>query len=309
MNQSLTPKEMARVIGVSESTLKRWADGGRLRVMRTVGGHRRISRAEAVRFVRETKLPVRYPELLGLGDLKIDPASDLTTLIADADALFSDYLERGDADAARSLLLRLYMDGRSLAWLFDGPMRAALAHLGTLWHDEAIGIAVEHRGTDICETLIRRLRDLSLEVGHTPTPDTAARAVAGDPDDVPLAMGCTPPGDAHAVGSLMTACVAGEVGYRAINLGANLPLEVLGEMGEKLRPRLVWLSCCYPPARPDAQTLAALAQRVGTWDGRLVVGGGGLGGGPGQNEGADVGLSYCASLTEFADLAGRLRAA
>jgi MerR family transcriptional regulator, light-induced transcriptional regulator len=48
----LSPKALAAAIGVSESSLKRWADEGRLAAERTAGGHRRIAVAEAVRFVR-----------------------------------------------------------------------------------------------------------------------------------------------------------------------------------------------------------------------------------------------------------------
>lgn len=38
----LTPKEAAEVLGVSRTTLARWADSGLLRVFRTEGGHRRF---------------------------------------------------------------------------------------------------------------------------------------------------------------------------------------------------------------------------------------------------------------------------
>ncbi|MEP6820262.1 MAG: helix-turn-helix domain-containing protein [bacterium] len=40
---NLTTKEVARLLHVSEATVKRWADGGTLRSEKTVGGHRRFS--------------------------------------------------------------------------------------------------------------------------------------------------------------------------------------------------------------------------------------------------------------------------
>ena len=55
MRHVLSPKELAQAIGVSESSLKRWADEGLLRATRTAGGHRRIPLAEAIRFLRDTQ--------------------------------------------------------------------------------------------------------------------------------------------------------------------------------------------------------------------------------------------------------------
>ena len=69
MKNVLSPKELGSAIGVSESSLKRWADDGRLRVARTAGGHRRIELREAVRFIRASGFTVQRPELLGLAEL------------------------------------------------------------------------------------------------------------------------------------------------------------------------------------------------------------------------------------------------
>ena len=62
----LTPKDLADAIGASESALRRWIDGGRIRMSRTAGGHRRIPLQEAIRFIRQTGATIVRPELLGL---------------------------------------------------------------------------------------------------------------------------------------------------------------------------------------------------------------------------------------------------
>ena len=62
----LSPRTLGEAIGVSQSSLKRWADRGILRVHRTAGGHRRIDRREALRFIREAGFTVVRPELLGI---------------------------------------------------------------------------------------------------------------------------------------------------------------------------------------------------------------------------------------------------
>src|SRR5690349_24658833 len=62
----LSPKQVARAIGVSESSLKRWCDSGRIPMARTAGGHRRMRLADVVRFVRDEGQPLVAPEVLGL---------------------------------------------------------------------------------------------------------------------------------------------------------------------------------------------------------------------------------------------------
>src|SRR3954454_9469853 len=65
----LTPKELADVIGASESSLRRWVDAGSIRMSRTAGGYRRIPLAEVIRFIRESGATVVRPDLLGLEDV------------------------------------------------------------------------------------------------------------------------------------------------------------------------------------------------------------------------------------------------
>jgi excisionase family DNA binding protein len=43
----LRPGEVARMFGVHTKTINRWGDEGKLRVLRTPGGHRRYSGPEA----------------------------------------------------------------------------------------------------------------------------------------------------------------------------------------------------------------------------------------------------------------------
>jgi excisionase family DNA binding protein len=47
----LTTRDAARLLSVGTSTLKRWADDGLLEAYRTVGGHRRFSRAQLLEFL------------------------------------------------------------------------------------------------------------------------------------------------------------------------------------------------------------------------------------------------------------------
>ena len=102
MKSVLSPKELAAAVGVSESSLKRWADDGRINVHRTVGGHRRISLQEAVRFARAENLPVVRPEVLGLPEVgRIRNVNGENR--SDATALLCDALRGGRSEEARAI--------------------------------------------------------------------------------------------------------------------------------------------------------------------------------------------------------------
>lgn len=223
MSPIISPRELAAAIGVSESSLKRWADDGQIRVSRTAGGHRRIAIGEAIRFVRAIGAPLVRPELLGLRDLAPD-AGSLLSADEPADRLF-EYLHEGRVRDARGLIMSLYLEGRSIAEIADGPIRLAMTRMGELWkHDEA-GIFVEHRATDICIQAVQQLR-------HFVEPEEP-RAVA---------VGGAPPGDPYILPSLLIATALGAEGWRAVNLGANTPFDALLRACEHYQPALVWIS-------------------------------------------------------------------
>lgn len=47
-----TPEDVADVMGVAAKTVTRWADDGKLPVVRTVGGHRRFRQNDVIAFLR-----------------------------------------------------------------------------------------------------------------------------------------------------------------------------------------------------------------------------------------------------------------
>lgn len=49
----LTIQEASALLGVTPSTLRRWGDSGRVRMKRTLGGHRRFARDDIARLVRQ----------------------------------------------------------------------------------------------------------------------------------------------------------------------------------------------------------------------------------------------------------------
>jgi excisionase family DNA binding protein len=225
----LSTREMADALGVSESSLKRWVDSGRISASRTEGGHRRIELGEAMRFIRRTGSPVVRPDLL-----------DLPEAAAGTGKRLVDHLLAGDAASAGGWLVARFLEGATLAELADGPIRSAMYALGELWHHDEGGIFIEHRGTDACLHAIAQLRGMIAKV----------------PDRAPVAIGGAPAGDPYLIPSQLASMVAAEVGMNAINLGADTPIAAFAAAVTRHRPRLVSLSISTPLASARARALS-----------------------------------------------------
>jgi excisionase family DNA binding protein len=255
MKIALSPKELAEAIGVSESSMKRWADDGRLHVSRTAGGHRRIPIAEAIRFVRDLGATVVRPDLLGLPDLAQESSEEAPS--GDAASQLHDALARGDARAVRALVVSRYLSGERVATICDGPLRTALARIGDLWQHSDEGIFIEHRATDICIQALNQLR-----------------ALLDQDDNRPVALGGSLARDPYLIPSLSVSVVLSSIGFHTINLGADTPSNVLLRAARQYRPRIVWLSISnVQEPSATAQELALLAESLGETDARLVIGG------------------------------------
>lgn len=254
MKPILSPRELAQAIGVSESSLKRWADDGLIRVMRTAGGHRRITIAEAVRFIRQSRAAIVRPDVLGLADLAViqrdDAAGD-----SDADRL-ERYLVGGHARQARAFLMSMYLSGQPVAAIVDGPVRTAMERLGRLWQHDERGVFLEHRAAEICASAIMQLQ-----------------AALSTPEGAPAAVGGAPPGDPYLIASLAAATVLMAEGFHAVNLGANTPIEALLRAAEDEKAALVWLSIGATPGAELRQHVLRLSESLAAMGARLIVGG------------------------------------
>lgn len=289
MTRTLSPKELADIVGVSESSLKRWADAGRLNVTRTAGGHRRIALPAAIRFIRETRLPVVRPDILGLRELPAalpqtpDPASTSAELLLKCVA-------SGDESTFLSTIMAQFMGGQRIAAIFDGPMSVVLRHVGELWCHDRQGIAVEHRTAGWCAASLNLLR------AHLDTtgPESPPR---------PRALGSCMPGDLHHLPSLAAQAVLTESGWDAHNFSADLPFASLVAAADEFNPDLMWLSASVPPLAvnlSEHEQLTAYLQARGI---PLVIGGAGA-----ESLAAALGLPHVHIARTMAELEAVARA-
>ncbi|HEX8522560.1 MAG TPA: helix-turn-helix domain-containing protein [Tepidisphaeraceae bacterium] len=253
----LTPKELADAIGASESSLRRWVDSGRIQMSRTAGGHRRIPIEEAIRFIREARLPILRPDVLGLPAPESSSDDVARSPLSDEDRLYA-ALAGGDRKLARALTLGWFLQGRPLGYIFDGPITHALHRLGELFQHSDRGILIEHRATEMCVEIILLLKNL--------LPQAA--------EDAPVSLGGAPESDVYLVPTMMVGAVMQEAGYKDINFGPNTPVLLLKQAADEHQAKLVWLSVSVRMQNNRVrQQVEELARHLQQRDTHFVLGG------------------------------------
>jgi len=268
MRQGISPKDFADAIGVSESSVKRWVDQGTLVATRTAGGHRRIPREEAMRWLRENRAQIVRPDRLGLPENTASVARGSSLSVA-AERFHQDLVE-GRSSEARGVVAGLFLAGHSVALIADEVIRPALAKIGTLWEHGEEGIYVEHRATDICVHVVKELRGL--------LPDHEPREGEGEVENelaarAPVAVGGAMSGDPYLVAPMLAAVTLMEAGFRVVNLGPETPLRVLELAVDRLDAGLVFLSSGVTPSDRLAKELAVFVDRMQRRGVLVAVGG------------------------------------
>ncbi|MCO6436865.1 MAG: cobalamin-dependent protein [Phycisphaerae bacterium] len=286
MKETLTPKQVARAIGVSEASLKRWCDKGLLPTTRTLGGHRRLPLAGVIQFIREQGHEVVRPEVLGLPVT----SGQGTLALARAARGVREGLAEGDEERVRGAVFNLYLAQHRLTSICDNVLAPAMAEMGTSWEH---GDAEVYEERLACEISLRLLHEFRLML---PTPPLSA----------PLAIGGTLSTDPYMLATAMVEVILRDAGWRAESLGVGLPTETLRAAIAQRRPRLVWFSLSTPESvnelRGGWSHIRAEAESVGAL---VVVGGRALT--DRDYEGLEQAVR-CDSVTGLASLAQALHA-
>ncbi|HLZ68365.1 MAG TPA: helix-turn-helix domain-containing protein [Dehalococcoidia bacterium] len=127
----ITLAQACRVLGVNESTLRRWADAGQVRTFRTPGGHRRFSESDLLSLT--TSGPAAGdPERANLADLALTRIRRRLQRPRQSDATW--YQQLSDEER-----LRLRLLGRRLVSLISDYFTRRTRRLKLLEEARAIG--------------------------------------------------------------------------------------------------------------------------------------------------------------------------
>lgn len=232
----LKSSQVAGLLGLSVSTVKRLSDVGVLPAARTGGRHRLYDPEVVLGYAREQGLPVapieRLMEELGpVAPPALAPAARrVEPECVDA---FERALRRGRQEEAKAVAYRVYEECGGALPLGDDLIRPAMERLGDAWSAGDLDVFQEHRGTRMVEHL---LIDLNWRLQQA----NSRRGVAA-----PLAVGAAPEDDPYTLPGLLCELVLREQGWDVMNLGPNLPLASLARALDSHRPRLSWLSVSH----------------------------------------------------------------
>ena len=219
-----SPKQVAEALQVSESSVKRWCDQGLIPMVRTAGGHRRISLDDLMRFTAESERPLLNPIAIGLSVPPPAPATIRPTAGSQEQIAFRQALSAGNEAACRQIFQRLSEISGSVAVASELLITDALHRVGEAWERQELDVYHERRGCEICIRLVAEAR------GRLPTP-------VG-----PVAIGAALEGDFYQLPTALVELALREAGWQAESLGVNLPFRTIAAAVADYRPKLLWLS-------------------------------------------------------------------
>lgn len=252
-HSDLSTGDVAELLGVHASTVKRWFRGSAKtaghRVSTTAGGHRRVSLEFALEVARDRGHTVylhRFDSEAGrawqviqaLGDGRPEPAQDLliTWLRARRTRLMGHLLRHLTTVEAS-------VDPAVLDGVFGGFMR----RVGDAWADGELRISDERAATrEVSEAIYALLDSLDRE--------------EDEPDPTrPTAVVATLEPDQHVLGSLLVRLVLAQRGWNVEQLGTGLPISEIVATQRALGASLICVSVTPPRSGGDVRRLVEVA--------------------------------------------------
>ena len=250
-------------MGVSEASVKRWADGGLLPTARTIGGHRRF-RPEDVAAFKRTRLSEERAggikrALIARADEQLQEAESKAPVSEEslADATFDALLD-GREEEVSALIVNLYLRGQRAAFIADKILCPPMRRVGELWHKGELTIAQEHLATRTAMAALQNLQSLLR---------TAVK-------DRMLALCCSIEDDFHEFPVQIAAITLQASGLEVLNLGLSMPFHALKEALERFQPRVVCVASTVLNGLDRAAREYAEFHREAERRGALVVLGG-----------------------------------
>jgi excisionase family DNA binding protein len=257
--------DVARLFNVTETTVKRWADEGKLKCQKTPGGHRKFEIRNVIEFAEKNNF-----EPVGALEFPSRDTSGSTTEIA---VLTRDYAAMSNVFVDKALspdrtdlfqfLSFLYEHHIQLWEIYDLVIRPGMCDIGERWANGKIGISHEHHASyETLDALAKLQTEILIK---SSTGWSALFACVGD--------------ELHEIGLRCASYVVESEGWAIHYLGANTPAEAVISAVRDLKPTLVCLSCTRKEhSHQDVERLREIVVAAHAAGSQCVIGGAGAGG-------------------------------
>ena len=228
----LNSKEVASIMGVNVSTIKRWTDSGKLDCYQTVGGHRKFLLSHLKNFLKEKinqKLRVNIIQYLNKGEKELVQRIDRIDYKYLRDYLFQLGLQQG-ADSIHDVINSLLIKGEPQYRIYDELILNVLNRIGDLWSKNKLSIADEHT---ISETIRNVMYRIHSEISKNNL-------------KIPKKVICmTLTNDEHEIPLVMIQSILDEINIPSTNLGPNIPVPEIESKIQVVNPTHLIISSNY----------------------------------------------------------------
>lgn len=256
----ISTREVADLLAVTDTTVKRWTNSGKLKCAKTLGGHRKYLLSEVEKFAKQNNIhitgittPLRKDEMEKLGFALYSKNLSLAV-----DTIMEEALQ-GDRDGVFQSLLYLSKNRIRLADIVDDIIRPAMEKVGYLWETKKLEIEQEHLASDTIKTALSRL---VVNLPHQRE------------KNIKVLLACAE-GETHDMGLQALAYEMELRGYKIRYIGANTPFKSLVRVIKKEKPDYTFLSASAPsiPEEDFIKGFKSLAKAAKGINSKLAAGG------------------------------------
>ncbi|HEY6952743.1 MAG TPA: helix-turn-helix domain-containing protein, partial [Bacteroidota bacterium] len=147
MKATYSTAELAKLLNVNESTVKRWSDAGDLTCIKTKGGHRKFAVRGVMEFIHRNKLSASAVSLDSLASEDLQ-AHVMTGNIGKLVPELKKEMMEGNVQGILRILRIAYVARPRLLDLFSELVFPPLVELGEEWRRKIISVDQEHLGSN-----------------------------------------------------------------------------------------------------------------------------------------------------------------
>jgi len=228
----LNSKEVASIMCVNVSTIKRWTDSGKLDCYQTVGGHRKFLLSHLKNFLKEKinqKFRINIIQYLNKGEKELVQRIDRIDYKYLRNYLFQLGLQQS-VDSFHDVINSLLIKGEPQHQIYDELILNILNKIGSLWSKNQLSISDEHIVSETIRNVMYRIHS----------------EISTNDVKIPKKVICmTLTNDEHEIPLIMLQSILDGMNIPTTNLGPNSPVHEIESNIQVVNPTHLIISSNY----------------------------------------------------------------